>query len=168
MEHIIHPLEPIFSSTSRILILGTLPSPLSRQNRFYYGNPQNRFWPVMAQLFDAPLPQTNAEREALMLRHGIALWDVLASCDIQGASDASIRNPVANDLSPLLAAAPIRAVFTNGSKAFQYYNKLIKPQVDLPVFCLPSTSPANARCSLASLAEQYRVILPYLESEEEE
>ena len=163
-----HNIDPVWSPDARVLILGSFPSVKSREAAFFYGHPQNRFWKVMATVLGEPVPVDVPTKKAMLLRHGIALWDVLASCDIQGASDASIRNPVANDLSPLLAAAPIRAVFTNGSKAFQYYNKLIKPQVDLPVFCLPSTSPANARCSLASLAEQYRVILPYLESEEEE
>lgn len=115
--HIVHTIPPVYDARSRVLILGTMPSPKSREQGFYYGHPQNRFWRALAAALDEPAPQTVPEKRALALRRGIALWDVLASCDIEGASDASIQNPVANDLTPILAAADIRAVFTTGRRA---------------------------------------------------
>ena len=114
---VVHPLAPVFDKDSRVLILGTMPSPKSRETGFYYGHPQNRFWRVMAQLLDEPFPASREERLALALRRHFALWDVLASCEIRGADDGSIRAPEANDLSAVLDRAPIRAVFTTGTKA---------------------------------------------------
>ena len=101
-EHIVHPFPPLYDEASKILILGSLPSVKSREQMFFYGHPQNRFWRVLAALFDEPVPEDNAERADLLLRHHIALWDVLESCDIRGASDASIANPHPNDLSRVL------------------------------------------------------------------
>lgn len=157
-QHIVHPLEPVFDARSRVLILGTMPSPVSRQVGFYYGHPQNRFWPTLAALFDESLPQGNDERTAFALRHGIALWDVLASCTIVGASDASIRDAEANDLSRIFDAAPIERVFTTGTKASALYAKLCEPLYGRPAIALPSPSAANARMRLDDLVEAYRVI----------
>ena len=158
---IIHPLEPIYDSSSRVLILGTMPSPKSRALGFYYGNPQNRFWQVLSILYDEPLPATNPERQAFVLRHHIALWDVLASCIITGASDSSIRQPVANDLSGILGTADIRAIFCTGKKAAALYQKYCYPQTGIQAVCLPSPSPANCACPLETLVEQYRVLCSY-------
>lgn len=145
-----------------MLILGTMPSPQSRKQGFYYGHPQNRFWKVLAALFDEDIPQGVEQRRRFALSHGIALWDVLASCDIVGASDSSIRNPVANDIAGLLKKAPIKAVFTTGKTAGKLYQKLCRPLTGKEAGILPSPSPANCRCHLEELLEAYRILLPYL------
>lgn len=164
-QRVSHPLEPLFDGRSQVLVLGTMPSPASREVGFYYGHPQNRFWRVLAELFGAPVPATNEERAALALSHGIALWDVLASCEIEGASDASIKNAQPNDLSRVLDAAPIRAVFTTGAKAAALYRRFDAPLFpDLPHTALPSTSPANARMRLPELVEAYRPLKEAAES----
>ena len=121
----VHMIEPVYDRQSKVLLLGSFPSPLSRRSGFYYGNPQNRFWQVLAAVFAVPVPVTNGEKRALLLSRGVALWDVLASCEIDGASDTSIRNPLPNDLSLIFAAAEIRAVFTTGSAALRLYRKHI-------------------------------------------
>ena len=156
-----HPLEPIYDARSRVLVLGTMPSPASRAASFYYAHPRNRFWRVMEALFSLPdrSLSENGARRAFLLEQGIALWDVLASCSIAGASDASIADPAPNDLARVLDAAPVRAVFTTGAKATALYRKLCEPALGVPAFGLPSTSPANARMSLEELVEAYRPIL---------
>lgn len=115
---ITHPLKPIFDENSAVLILGTMPSPKSRENNFYYGHPQNRFWRVLSAIFGEKLPENNKERTALLLKHRIALWDVLESCEIKGAEDSSIKNPIPNDLSLILESCNIKAIFTTGKKLF--------------------------------------------------
>lgn len=159
---VVHPLEPIFSKRSRVLLLGTMPSPKSREARFYYAHPQNRFWRVLAALFAAPVPATNVERKKFILLHDLALWDVLHSCEIEGASDASIKNPVANDLSVILDQAPIRAVFCTGTRSAALYKRLLQPQTGRPAVALPSTSPANCAVSFAQLCDAYSQLLDYL------
>ncbi|MEY8562075.1 DNA-deoxyinosine glycosylase [Eggerthellaceae bacterium 3-80] len=160
MEVVQHPLQPIYNKESSVLILGTMPSPASREAGFYYAHPQNRFWRVLAGLFDESVPQTIDERTAFALRHHIALWDVLASCEIAGASDASIANPLPNNLAVVFDNAPIRCVFTTGKKAAQLYQCF-----DAPLYpnvthkALPSTSSANAAMSLDDLVEAYQAIL---------
>lgn len=155
-----HEIEPVVAPNARVLILGTMPSPASREIGFYYGHPRNRFWPVMARIFDEPaVPQTTEERRALILRHRLALWDVLARCEIHGASDASIADPVPNDLAGrILDRVSIRAVFTTGATAHRLYRRLCEPATHLPATCLPSTSPANAAWRLDALVEAYRPI----------
>lgn len=161
--HVIHPVPALYDEVSRVLILGTMASPVSRKMGFYYGHPQNRFWKVLSALFDEDVGYDVVERRALALRYGIALFDVLAACDIEGAADASIQNPVPSDLAPILATAPIQAVFTTGGKASALYKKFHAPLYpDLPHIALPSTSPANARMTLAELIEAYSVIGEYL------
>lgn len=156
-----HTLLPIYDAHSKILILGTMPSPKSRAVGFYYGHPQNRFWKVMAHLFHEAL-DTKEERLAFCYKNGIALFDVLACCSIEGASDSSIKNPVPNDLTPILATANIQAIFTTGKKAHALYQRYIEPQTQISAINLPSTSPANAAKSLNQLVEAYQVILHYL------
>ena len=158
MEIISHPLAPVWDEHSRVLILGTMPSPKSREAGFYYGHPRNRFWPVLAAVFGEEIPMGTADRSAFCLRHHIALWDVLASCRIQGASDSSIRQAVANPIGELLKKVPIEAVFTTGQKAFSLYQKLCLPETGIPAVCLPSTSPANCAMSLEQLIKAYQVI----------
>lgn len=163
MEHIIHSIEPVFDAESRVLILGTMPSPKSREVQFYYGHPQNRFWRVLAAVLGEELPQSVPEKKAMLLRHRIALWDVLAECEITGASDSSIRNPVANDLSVILDHAPVQAVFTTGATAWKLYTRLQKPHTGIEAVRLPSTSPANCAVKMEALTEAYKAILPWLE-----
>ena len=158
----VHTIPPCYDKYSRILMLGSFPSPKSREFGFFYGHPQNRFWRVLAALFSAPLPTTNEEKRNLLLREKIALWDVLASCEIHGADDASIRNETPNDIRTILNTCDIRAIFTTGGTATRLYRKHILPLVMRDTIALPSTSPANCRTSLDALIEQYRVILPYL------
>lgn len=154
-----HPLAPLFDSRSRVLVLGTMPSPKSREVGFYYGNPQNRFWKVLGRLFDEKEPLGIAERTAFLAAHRIALWDVLASCTIDGASDASIEDPMPNDLGSIACVAPLEAVFTTGAKAAALYRRFRPPELaSLPHIALPSTSPANARMSLDDLVAAYRPI----------
>lgn len=158
-----HEIQPVFDSRSRVLLLGTMPSPASREQGFYYGHPQNRFWRVLAAIFDEPAPRTIEEKRDMLLRHHIALWDVLASCEIEGASDASIRDAQPNDLARIFDAADIRAVFATGTKAGELYRKLIEPTLGVPCTTLPSTSPANAKMKLADLVNAYgKALLPLL------
>lgn len=158
VEHIEHGIEPVFDERSEVLVLGTMPSPASREAAFFYGHPRNRFWPVLAALFDEPVPEDNAERADLLLRHHIALWDVLASCDIEGASDASIANAQPNDFSRILGTAPVRRVFCTGATSARFYGKLCEPDTGIAAEKLPSTSPANAAWSLPRLVEAYRPV----------
>ena len=143
-------------------MLGTLPSPKAREVGIPYGHPQNRFWPVLAALFDEPLPSEASGKRALALRHHVAIWDTISECDIEGASDASIRNVVPSDLSRVLDAAPIQAIFATGTKSGQLYRHYQEPVLGRPITVLPSTSPANARLRLPDLIERYRVILGYV------
>lgn len=161
-ERVDHPLEPVFDERSRVLVLGTMPSPKSREIGFYYGHPQNRFWRVLSALFDEPVAATNERRRDQLLRHHIALWDVLASCEIEGASDASISSAVPNDFSAIFEAAPIEAVFCTGARAADLYTRLCEPVTGVPCIKLPSTSPANAAVGLDALVEAYGAILPHL------
>ena len=162
-QQVIHPLAPVFDAHSRVLILGTMPSPKSRETGFYYGHPQNRFWRVMAELLDEPFPASREERLALALRRHFALWDVLASGVIRGADDGSIREPEANDLSAVLSAAPIEAIFTTGTKAAALYRKLCLPKTGMEAIALPSTSAANCRFySYEQLVKAYAAVKEYL------
>ena len=162
VQQLTHPLDPVFDERSRVLVLGSFPSPKSRELAFNYGHPQNRFWRVMAALFDEPLADTNERKRDQVLRHHIALWDVVASCKIEGASDTSIRDVVPNDFSHILDAAPIEAVFCTGAKAAELYTRYCEAQTGMPCVKLPSTSPANAAASFDRLVESYRVLLPHL------
>ena len=162
MDFVTHTLSPIYDNESKILILGSIPSPLSRQTGFYYGHPQNRFWRVLSSIFSMDIPTTNDEKKMSLHAHHIALWDVLHSCEIQGASDASIQNPVPNDIGMILKASPIQAIFATGSKAATLYQKHVFPHTNRPIITLPSTSPANCRMSMDRLTSAYRAILDYL------
>lgn len=156
-----HTIDPVFDVDSRVLMLGTMPSPKSRETGFYYGHPQNRFWKVMAALFDEPVPEGNGQKRDLALRHGVALWDVLSECTIEGASDGTIADCVPNNIGSILAKAPIQAIFCTGAKAAELYGRYCEPQTGVACTRLPSTSPANAAKTLDQLVEAYRIILPY-------
>lgn len=160
-----HTIAPVCDAQSRILILGSFPSVKSREAAFYYAHPQNRFWRVLAAVVGEETPASTEARRALLLRHGIALWDVIASCEIEGSSDASITRVVPNDLSRILACADIRRIFCNGGTALRWYRRCDEARFGAAEL-LPSTSPANARCSLDSLTEVYRARLtPWLSKE---
>ena len=158
MNTVIHNIPPVFDGNSRILILGSFPSVKSRETEFFYGHPQNRFWRVTAAVFDCPVPITVEEKKMFLLKNHIALWDVIASCEISGSSDSSIKNAVPNDLSVILNTAEIKQVFVNGKTAEKYYNKYISPVIGRKAICLPSTSPANALKSLDNLIDEWSVI----------
>ncbi|MBQ6798677.1 MAG: DNA-deoxyinosine glycosylase [Oscillospiraceae bacterium] len=158
-----HNIPPVWDEQSHILILGSFPSVKSREGRFFYHHPQNRFWKVLAAVLEEPLPETVEEKKAMLLRNRIALWDVIASCEIQGSGDSSIRNAVPNDLSVI--RAPVAAVFCNGQTAHKLYKKHLQPVTGKEAIPLPSTSPANAARSQAQLTEIWRAALkPALDS----
>lgn len=165
MESLRHPFPAIYAPDSRILILGSFPSVKSREQMFFYGHPQNRFWRVMATLLSADVPQTVEEKRAFLLANHIALWDVIASCDIAGSSDASIRNAVPNDLTPILETASIRQIFTNGGTAHRLYRKYIYPLTGREDTVLSSTSPANAARSLDALIDAWQPVREALKEE---
>ena len=156
---IIHPLAPIFDSESRVLILGTMPSPISRAKSFYYANPQNRFWRVLSAVFECEIGLSNEERTEFLIEKHIALWDVIHSCEITGASDESMKNPVANDIKSVVDNSKITAIFTTGSKAEQLYSKLCAQNVGINATRLPSTSPANCRYyNFQDIVKYYQII----------
>ena len=154
-----HNIDPVYDSNSKILILGSFPSVKSREQQFFYGHKQNRFWRVMAQVLDCAVPEDITQKRDMLLTHHVALWDVIASCEITGSSDASIRDVRPNDLSQILSQTDIRAIYTNGSKAYQLYQKYIYPVNGRKAQLLPSTSPANAGYSRERLVEAWSVIL---------
>ncbi len=148
----------MYDKDSRILILGSFPSVKSREQHFFYGHKQNRFWRVVAQVFDCAVPESIEQKREMLLTHHVAVWDVIASCEITGSSDASIRDVIPNDLSVILSQADIQAIYTNGGKAQELYRKYIFPANGREAVSLPSTSPANAGYSLQRLVEAWKVI----------
>lgn len=161
-QRISHEFPPIWDEHSRILILGTLPSVKSRENHFYYGHPQNRFWKLLASLTGEETPETISEKTDFLLRNHIAIWDVIAECDIIGSSDSSIRNVAVNDMRVILDHAPVRGIFANGGKAYELYMKYSFPVTGREIAKLPSTSPANAAFQMERLKEAWSVICPLL------
>lgn len=159
-----HPIPPLYGPESKVLILGSFPSVKSREAQFFYGHPQNRFWRLLAALCNEPVPTGVEEKKQLVLSHGLALWDVIASCEITGSADSTIRDAAVNDLTPILSGSQIQAIFCNGSTACKLYQKYTEPMIHLPAICLPSTSPANAAWSFQRLTEAWQEKLsPYLE-----
>lgn len=154
----LHNIQPIYNENSRILILGSFPSVRSRGDGFFYAHPQNRFWRVLAALYNVKVPKCIDEKRELLLDNGIALWDVIASCEIDGSSDSTISDVVPNDLLPILNSAPIEKIFVNGKAAQKYYNMYTKKKTELDAVYLPSTSPANAAWDLDKLIEAWCVI----------
>ena len=159
--HVTHEFGPLYDADCEVLILGSIPSPKSREQAFYYGHPQNRFWKVMAAVVGEPVPQTIEEKRRMMLKHHIAMWDALEACDIRGASDSSIKNPVPTDIPGLLAKTRITRIYATGATAYKYYQKFNAPRTGIDAVRLPSTSPANCAVSQEELVEAYRVILEY-------
>ena len=158
METVTHTIPTLFDASSRILILGSFPSVKSREGLFFYHHPQNRFWKVLAGVLEEPVPGSIEEKKIFLLKHRIALWDVIASCTIEGSSDSTIKNVVPNDLSGILSAADISRIFCNGGASFQYYKKYQEPRTGRAAVRLPSTSPANAAWSLDRLIREWAAI----------
>ena len=171
VSQISHPIPPVWNSESRVLILGTMPSPRSREAGFFYMHAQNRFWNVVAEVFEEPFSHPNkspdvtaaiAERHDFLLRHHLAMWDVLASCEITGAADSSIKNAIPNDFTEIFENSQIHQIICTGKTAFNLWQKkcavLYEPRYNLTVHCLPSTSPANAQWSKDGLVEEYFIL----------
>lgn len=154
-----HEFPPVWDGNSRILILGSFPSVKSREQNFFYGHKRNRFWKVLSAVLDCKEPITIEEKKKMLLDNGIALWDVIQSCEIKGSSDSSIRNVIPNDLSEMLANSKITRIYTNGQTAGNLYKKYMQSEVNMEAMTLPSTSPANAAWSLERLIEKYREII---------
>lgn len=155
---IIHPIPPLFDENSKTLILGSFPSVKSREAAFFYGHAQNRFWSVLATLYGVPKPETVEEKKKLVLENNLALWDVIASCEIVGSSDSSISDVTVNNLSVIINNSKIERIFVNGKTAEKYYNKYTYPKTGIKAVCLPSTSPANAAWKLEKLVEKWSII----------
>lgn len=156
--HVSHDFEPVFDENSKVLILGTFPSVKSRENQFYYGHPQNRFWKVIAGLTESEVPQTIEEKKKLLLEHGIAIWDVIESCDIIGSSDSSIKNVVPADIERVVVNSKIQNIYANGGTAKKLYEKYSQKKTGREIIGLPSTSPANAAYSLERLLECWQEV----------
>jgi len=157
-ERIVHPFSPVYNSESRILILGSFPSVVSRTQEFYYGHPRNRFWPLLAALMDEAEPHSIQEKKQMLLRHHIALYDAVTACTITGSADASMQSIIPADLSGIFKEAPIQAVFANGNKAYEVCTK----RIGITAIKLPSTSPANARFRFEDLLTSWKQIRRYL------
>lgn len=154
-----HEFEPFYDENSKILILGSIPSPKSRELGFYYMHPQNRFWSVLSHIFNEQVPNTIDNKKKFLKKHNIALWDVLASCEIDGASDSSIKNPIPNDIRKILEVSKIGKIYTTGMTAYKFYNKYILDKVGVEAIYLPSTSSANAKMNFDDLVDEYKKIL---------
>lgn len=157
-ESIVHPIPPLYDENCKILILGSFPSVKSREAMFFYGHPQNRFWKLMAALFDEAYPQSVEEKKALVLKHHIAMWDTIRSCTITGSSDSSIKDVVPNDLSVILDNSRVERIFCNGATSYRLYMKYIYPTTGIKAVKLPSTSPANAAFNLERLLTEWSMI----------
>lgn len=158
-----HTFEPIFDSKSKILILGTFPSVKSRENNFYYGHPQNRFWSVLAEILKTGTPKSILEKRQILIENKIAIWDVVGSCEISNSSDVSIKNVQPNDIAIILENANIKTIYANGKTAEKLYNKYLLKQTSKEIFALPSTSPANAAFSKEKLVDAWKIIKEDLE-----
>lgn len=153
-----HPFPPLYDKDSKILVLGSFPSVKSREQLFFYGHPQNRFWKVTAAVFGDDIPKSIEDKKAFLHKNHIALWDVIASCDIEGSADSTIKNVVPNDLDAIIKNSKVKRIFVNGKTAEKYYNKYTKDKLGRAAVCLPSTSPANAAWSIERLVGAWRII----------
>lgn len=158
MKTTTHPFKPIFNEFSKVLILGSMPSPKSREQGFYYGHPQNRFWKILSKIFEEKLPTTNKEKTEFILNHHLALWDVIKTCEIKGASDSSIKNVEVNDIKTLIKQTNIKYIITTGKKAEALYQKYLFKTTNIPSISLPSTSPANCAIKEEQLIEHYQIL----------
>lgn len=157
-----HPFPPLYDKNSKVLILGSFPSVKSREQMFFYGHPQNRFWKVISAVLDVEVPVSIEEKRRMLYSNCIALWDVIACCDITGSSDSSIKNVVVNDFSDILNSCDIKQIFVNGKAAQKYYNKFVRDLLGKDAICLPSTSPANAGWSIERLIQSWQIVKMYI------
>ena len=153
-----HTFPPEYDENSEILILGSFPSVRSRETNFYYGHPKNRFWPLIADIFGEDMPSSVEEKKALLQRNRIALWDVIARCEIIGSSDSSIRNVEPNDINLILNSSKVGSIYTNGRKAYDLYNRYCLEKTEREAILLPSTSPANAAFTYEKLREAWAAV----------
>ena len=158
-QHLHHTFEPVFDAESRILILGSFPSVKSRENQFFYGHPQNRFWKVMANVLEWPMPATIEEKKEMLLANHVAVWDVIASCSIQGSSDTSIKDVVVNDFSRILDHSRVERIYVNGGKAYELYVRYAEKATGIKAIKLPSTSPANAAWGQERLTKTWKTLI---------
>lgn len=154
-QNISHTFKPVYDKESKILILGSFPSVKSRENNFYYGHPQNRFWKVMAGVLNVEVPENIEEKKKMLLEHHVAVWDVIESCTILGSSDTSIKDVVVNDFTEILEKSSVETIFVNGAKAYELYHKYAEKKTGIKAVKLPSTSPANAAWKLERLMETW-------------
>lgn len=159
---VVHPFEPVYDENSKILILGSFPSVKSREQGFYYAHPQNRMWKILSIILNTKIGASADDKKCFLLDYNIAMWDVLLKCDITGSADSSIKNIIPADLTPVIDYGKLRAVFCNGGVSYKYYLKFDKNKFGLPVFKMPSTSPANARYRLEHLVSTWSAIKDYL------
>ncbi len=157
-----HNIEPLYNKDSQVLILGSFPSVKSREQEFFYGHPQNRFWQVLSNIFESAVPSTVEDKKRLILNNHLALWDVIAECEITGSADSSIKNVIPNDIGKILAESNINTIFINGRTAEKYYIRYTEPRINKKAICLPSTSPANAAWSITRLCEEWKIIKEYI------
>ena len=157
--HVSHGFGPLYDSNSKVLLLGSFPSPKSREQAFYYGHPLNRFWKVMAIILNEDIPNTIEEKRKMMLKHNIALWDAIEECDIIGASDISIKNIIPTDIPSLLKKTKITRIYCLGKTSYKYYEKFNYPKTNIHAICLSSTSPANCAKSLEDLVLEFSEII---------
>ena len=155
-EQVKHTFPPIYNEHSEILILGSFPSVKSREQQFYYGHTQNRFWKVLAYVLGVPIPETIEEKKAMLLEHRIAVWDVIESCTITGSSDTSIKNVIVNDINLILEHSAVKRIYVNGTKAYELYRRYAEPNTKKEAVKLPSTSPANAAWNLERLCQEWK------------
>lgn len=161
-KQISHEFPPVYDVNSKILILGSFPSVKSREMQFYYGHPQNRFWKVLAAVLGDEIPTTIEEKKSFLLKHHIAVWDVIDRCSIQGSSDATIKDVVVNNFDEILRNSAISTIFVNGTKAYELYCKYAEAQTGMKAIKLPSTSPANAAWKLEKLCSAWMKIIEVL------
>lgn len=154
-EILSHSFPPFWNQDSELLILGSFPSVKSREQAFYYGHPQNRFWRVLASVYGEKTPLDIDEKKAFLSKNRIALWDVIERCEISGSSDASIRSVVPTDLYWIIGICPIKRIILNGRTAEKYFRKYF-PAFPVESFVVPSTSPANARIQVEKLTEIWK------------
>lgn len=153
---VVHPFEAVYNNDSKILILGSFPSVKSREINFYYGHPQNRFWKILENIYNEKIDNNIESKKEFLLRNNIALWDTIKSCEITGSSDSSIKNAIPNDIETLIQKTNIKAIFCNGNTSYKLFMKYFKNKINIPIICLPSSSPANAKFSLESLTEIWK------------
>jgi TDG/mug DNA glycosylase family protein len=159
---VIHNIDPVFDDKSQVLILGSCPSVISRKYKFYYANKQNRFWPLISDILNEKTPDTVDDKKKMLLNHGIALWDIVKSCDIQGSSDNSIKDIEPNDISLILEKSEIKMIVCNGNKSYELFEYFYSDKIGINVKKMPSTSSANASYDRKRLMTAWSIISNFI------